>query len=137
MPQHGLVEAPFSPTSHHTSTKIYHLLSLSFCKHISNRCNSELCPLLRASADHEPPEWRFLPELSVTFTYYVCCTVINDCVFRLQTANFQVQSVLGIVSGDSELFFYSFGIVDVTTLTINECIPLQPLPWSPEYHVSR
>ena len=70
-----------------------------------------------------------MSELTLTFTHYVSCTTIQVCVFRDESANFQVQGVLVINSCECELNFNDFSSVDAN-ISINVCSPLQPLPQS-------
>jgi hypothetical protein len=73
---------------------------------------------------------KFVLVLTVTFTHCVSCTVIHGRVLRPQTAHFQVQGVLGILSRDGESARHSVCIVDTICQITNECYPLRPLPWS-------
>ena len=67
-----------------------------------------------------------MSELTLTSNHCVSCTVIHELC--PQPANFQVKLALGIVSGEGELDFHGFSIVDVTPIfSINVCSPAPSL----------
>ena len=68
--------------------------------------------------------------LPVMSPHCVFRTVICGRVLGLEAVHLQIQRVLGVVYGDGESALHGVCLACATSIIINICDPLQPLPWS-------